>query len=103
MNKLLSNEDIIMKTFSNSTRSYLDIFYIPFIFYYCQQVLFTLRVSSLPWPLNDASSSIVDNEGSFQFPPEGEFTSPLYVHIILAIDTEAEFPCYSAKSQLLQC
>ena len=46
-------------------------FFISFIFYYCQQVLCTLRVSLLLLPLNDASVDIVDNEGSFQFSPEG--------------------------------
>ena len=33
----------------------MNIFHIPSIFYYCQQVLFTLRVSSLLSPLNDVS------------------------------------------------
>ena len=70
-------------------------FYIPFIFYYCQQVLFTIRVSLLLSLLNDASVSIVDDEGSFQFSPEAEFASPLYVHINLATDTEAESLCFA--------
>ena len=48
----------------------------PFIFYYCQQVLRTLRVSSLLSPLNDASVNFADNIGSFRFSPEAQFTSP---------------------------
>ena len=67
----------------------------PIFFYYCQQVLFTLRVSSLLSPLNDASGDIVADEGSFQFSPEAEFTSPLYVHITLAANTETESPHFS--------
>ena len=67
----------------------------PIFFYYCQQVLFTLRVSSLLSPLNDASGDIVVDEGSFQFSPEAEFTSPLYVHITLAANTETESPRFS--------
>ena len=90
-----------MKNFSNIFRStfcwgslYLSIFYIPFIFYYCQQVLFALRVSSLLLPLNDAPGDIVDDKDSFQFSPEDEFTSPWYVHITFATDTEAESSCF---------
>ena len=41
-------------------------------------------------PLNDASDDIVDGESSFQFSPEAEFTSPLYVHVNFATDNEAE-------------
>ena len=78
----------------------MNIFHIPFIFYYCQQVLFSLRVSSLLFSLNDVSVDLVDDEGSFQFSPEAEFKRPLYVHITLATDTEAEAPCFT---QLLQC
>ena len=52
-------------------------FYISFIFYYWQQVLCTLRVSSLLSPLSDASVDIVDDEGSFQFSPEGHVTKKL--------------------------
>ena len=96
-----------MNTFSNIFRStfcwgkkYFNIFYILFIFFYCQQVLFTLRVSSLLSPLNDVSVDIVGDEGSFQFSPEAEFASPLYVHINLATDTEAESLCFA---QLPQC
>ena len=58
-------------------------FCIPFIFYHFQQVLFTVRFSSLLSPLNDASIKVVDDDGSFQFSPE--FTSPFYVHITLAM------------------
>ena len=78
----------------------MNIFHIPFIFYYCQKVLFTLRVSSLLFSLNDASFDVVDDEGSFEFSPEAEFTPLLYVHIPLATDTEEEAPCFT---QLLQC
>ena len=39
----------------------MNIFYAPFIFYYCQQVLFTLRVSSILSSINDASVDIVDD------------------------------------------
>ena len=45
----------------------MNIFYIPFIFYYWEQVLITLRISSLLSPLNDASGDIVDDEGFFSF------------------------------------
>ena len=45
----------------------MNIFCISFVFYYCQQVLFTLRVSPLLSPLNDASVDIADDEDSFQF------------------------------------
>ena len=57
-------------------------------------LLFTLKVSSLLSPLNDASGGIVDDEVSFQFSLETEFTSPLYVHIVLGTNTEAELPCF---------
>ena len=96
-----------MKTLSNIFRctfcwgrQYWNLFYILFIFYYWQQVLFTLRGSSLLSPYNDAFVDIIDYEGSFQFSPETKFTSPLYVHITLAAETEAESQCFA---QLLQC
>ena len=63
-------------------------------------ILLPTRVSSLLSPLNYASGDIVDDEGSFQFSPEAEFTSPSYVHITLATDTEAESPYFA---QMLQC
>ena len=63
--------------------------YIPYIFYYCQQVLVTLTVSSLLLSLNDTSVDIADVEGSFNFSLETELNSPLYVYITLAADTEA--------------
>ena len=70
------------------------IYFIPllFIFYYYQQVS----------RLNDASVDIRDDEDSFQFSPEAEFTSHLYVHVIFATDTEAELTCncYSVKNVL---
>ena len=82
---------IIIITFSLG-RWYLNIFYILFIFYYCQQVLSTLKVSSSLEPLNDTS---VDVEGSFQLSFEAEFISPLFAHITFAKDTEAESPCFT--------
>ena len=95
-----------MKTFSNifhSTfcwgRKYLNIFYISFIFYCWQQVLFKLIVSSLLSTLNDASVDIVDDEDSFEFSFEAEFILALYFHITLVRDTEPEW-LYLA--QLLQ-
>ena len=68
------------------------LYHINFLSLPSQQVLFTLRVSSLLSPLNDASVDIVDDEGS----PEAEFKSPLLVHITFATET----PCLG---QLLQC
>ena len=68
----------------------MNLFYIPFTFYYLQQILFTLRVSSLLSILNDAFLYIIEDEGSFQFSPEAEFPSLLYVYITFATDTEAE-------------
>ena len=62
--------------------------------------IYILKVSSLPLPLNDASGDNVDDESYYQFSPEAEFTSPLYVRITLATDTEAESLCLT---QLLQC
>ena len=63
---------------------------------------FTLRVSSLLSPLNDASVDIVYDEGSFQFSPEAEFTSPLYICVNLSTDTEAESSCF-LRLQLPNC
>ena len=74
--------------------------YIPFIFYYCLQLLVTLRVSSLLLSLIDAFVDIVADQGCFKFSPESEFTSHLYVQMNLEVDTEAESPCFS---WLLQC
>ena len=78
----------------------MNIFYTSFIFYYWQQVLFTLRASLLLSPLNGASVDVADDEISFQFAPEAEFTSPLYFRIALAKDTEAGSLCFA---QLRQC
>ena len=61
--------------------------------------LFTSRVSSLLSLLIDASGNIFDDEGSFLFSLEAEFTSPLYVRIIFATDTELELLCFA---ELLQ-
>ena len=83
MSNFLSNEDIMMKTFSNTIRQYLNIFYIPFIFHYWEHFLFTLTVSSLLSPLNDASGGIVNDERFFSFLLKlnshhpSTFTSPL--------------------------
>ena len=52
---------MIIKIFSNI---YVAPSVGPFIFYYCEQVLFTLRVPSLPATSNDVSLDIVDDEGS---------------------------------------
>ena len=93
---------LVMRIFSNifcSTfcwgRKYLNILYIWFIFYYCQQTLYKLRVSTLPSPLYDAFDDIVDDECSFQFSPEAEFTSPAYVHVTLTTNNQAELPCFA--------
>ena len=98
---------LVIKTFSNIFRStfccgrqHLNIFYMPFIFCYCQQVLFTLGVSSLLSPLNDASVDFADDMSSFQFSPEAQFTSPLYFYMTLATDTEAKSLCFP---QVLRC
>ena len=77
----------------------MNIFFILFIFYYWQQVLFTLRVSSLLSLLNDASVDIVDDEGFFSFLLKVN-AQPLYVHVTLLTDTEAESPWFA---QLRQC
>ena len=72
----------------------MNIFYVPFISHYCQQVLFTLRISSLLSLSNAASVGIVDDdEGPFQFSPEAEFTSPWQNHLAL-------HNCYSDKNKL---
>ena len=88
---------IIIITFSFS-RQYLSIFYIPFIYYYCERVLFTLKVFSLLQPLNDTS---VDVDGSFQFSSKAEFILPLHAHITFAIDTEAESALFAQLLILL--
>ena len=93
---------LVMRVFSNifcSTffwgRKYLDILYIWFILYYCQQALCKLRVLTLLSPLCDAFDDIVDDECSFQFSPEAEFTSPAYVHVTLTTNNQAELPCFA--------
>ena len=53
-------------------------------------------------PLNYASVDIVNDEGSFQVSPKAEFTSPLYVHITLAIDTESELLLTAAVNNMLK-
>ena len=100
----LSNKHLPMKTFSNIFFLLGPVifvnFCIPFMFYYCQQVWFILRVSSLLLPLNDAFGDTVHDKSSFQFSSEVEFLSPLYFPFTLAAVTEAESPCFA---QLLQC
>ena len=61
----------------------------PIFFIINDKTLFTLRASLLLSSSNDSSANIVDDEGSFEFPPNVEFTSSLYVHITLATNTEA--------------
>ena len=80
----------------------MNIFCISFFSNIANIIFFTLRVSSLLSPLNDASVDIVDDEGSFQLFLEAEFTSPLYVHVTLPTDTEAEPPCF-VQLQLRNC
>ena len=75
----------------------MNIFCIPFI---SKQVLFTLRVSLLLSLLNYASVDTGDDVDSFQFSPEAEFTSHLYVYVTFATDTEAELPYCSVKNML---
>ena len=77
----------------------MNIFYILFIFYYSQQILFTLRVSSFLSLLNDDFVDIVDDVGFSQFFPEAEYTT-LIVHIILVLDSEAKSAWFA---QLLKC
>ena len=62
----------------------MNIICFPFIFYNCEQTLFILRGSLLLSSLKDASVDILDHEGSFEFSPKAQFTSPFYVHITLA-------------------
>ena len=50
--------------------------------------------------LCNASVDIVDDEDSFEVSPKAKFTSPLYIYIILATDTEAKSTHFS---QLLCC
>ena len=82
----------------------MNIFYIPFIFFYWEQVLFTLRVSSLLSPLNDASGGIVDDEGFFSFLLKlnshhpNTFTSPLQQ--TLKQNQRASNNCYIAKTMM---
>ena len=63
---------------------------------------FTLGVSSLLPPLNNASVHLVDDEGSFQFSPEAEFISPLHVQVTFPADTKAESLCF-VRLQLRNC
>ena len=78
----------------------MNIFYVPFTFYYFQQVLLILRAFLLLSLSNDVSVDIVDDEDSFQFSPEAKFTSNSYVHVTLATNTGTETlnNCYSFNS-----
>ena len=82
----------------------MNIFYMPFIFYHCQQVLLTLRVSSLLSPLNDVSVDFADDMGSFQFSPETQFTSPYTftssLQQTLKQNHRASHNCCSVKNML---
>ena len=60
------------------------------------KILFTLRASLLlSSSSNDVSADISDDEGSFEFFLKAEFTSHMYIHITLAIDTEAAASCFA--------
>ena len=77
LSAFLSNEG-----FSNIFRSsycwaWVSNVWIWFIFYYCWQTLFKLRVFSLLSSSNYTSADIADDEGSFVFFPQAEFISPL--------------------------
>ena len=48
---------------------------------------YTLRATLLLSSSIDVSADTVDDEGSFEFSPKAEFTSPLYLRITLAMDT----------------
>ena len=80
-------------------------FYIRFIFYYLQQVLFTSRGPSLLLPLNNAPGGIVDDEGFFSFLLKLNwhhpytFTSPLQQ--TLKQNQRASHNCYSVKKTCL--
>ena len=75
---------------------YLIYFLLPSSFIYIN------IISSLLSLLNAISVDIVDDEGSFQFSPEAEFTSPLCVHITRATDTEAEITVLCTTATMLK-
>ena len=75
----------------------MNIICFPFIFYNCEQTLFILRGSLLLTSLKNASVDILGHEGSFEFSPTAQFTSPLYVHITLATDTKPESPHFTQR------
>ena len=70
-----------------------------FIYFLLLSTSFIYIDSLLLSPLNDAPGDIVDDESSFQFFSEAEFTSTLYVHFTLATDTEAE-PLQGPRQEL---
>ena len=63
------------------------------------KILVTLRASFILLSSNDASADISDGDGSFDFSLKTEFTSHLYIHVTLVIDTET---ATSYFAQLLQ-
>ena len=58
-----------------------------------------IKIFFITITINDVPVDIADDEGSFQFSPETEFTPPFYVHITFATDAEIESPYFA---QLLQ-
>ena len=59
----------------------MNIIYIPFFPIIADKTLFSS---------NHALADVVDDEDSFAFSPKADLTSPMYVHITLGIDTEAD-------------
>ena len=70
--------------------------YIIFIFSYCQQVIFTLRVPLLLSLLNYASVNIGDDEDSFSFLLK---LNSHGTYITLSTDTEAKSAYFAPLSQ----
>ena len=66
----------------------------------CQEVLFTLRVSSLLSPLNDASMGV---EGSFSFLLSLNSYHTYMFTSTLAAGTEAESPCFTQLTVSKTC
>ena len=100
MSKFLINENLIQYFTQYLLLEQVIFEYIlyPIYFFYCQQISFTLRVSSLLSLLNDTSVDIVDDEGSFQFSSKIEFTSPLQQ--TLKQNHRALHDCYNVKNML---
>ena len=94
---------LVMKNLSNIFRStfcwskqYSNKIYIIFIFSYCQQVIFTLRVPLLLSLLNYASVNIADDEDSFSFLLK---LNSHGTYITLSTDTEAKSAYFAPLSQ----